>query len=142
MRRSEARSVLTTATQRLQEAARERELAAGTTSRSGRLDHIARDYQALAAESLRVVEFFGPGREQVQTDWGRVYAICDGIRRLEVRQDAELREEIRHELCAHDQRQRDLCATELGELADRVSTDPGMWRIVHSLHDFLHEPAE
>lgn len=142
MRRGEARTVVATAARRLQEAARELEQAAATTTRSGRLAHIARGYQALAVEALRVVESFGPGREQVQTDWARVDAIRDGIRRLEDRQDAELREEIRHDLASHERNREGLLSLGMTDyVAAEIDCNPALQRALREMREFVSTPA-
>ena len=139
MRRSEAWTALVGAARRLQETALELEAAARATSRSGRLDHISRGRQALAAEALRVTDGFGPGRSgETQVNWMRVYAIRDGIDRLEECQRAELREEIRHDLDSHERYRRDMIALDMGDyVRDVVDADPVLQRALRVMTAFV-----
>ncbi|KAF1722649.1 hypothetical protein [Pseudoxanthomonas wuyuanensis] len=139
-RLGEARAVLATAARRLQESARELELAAGTTSRSGRVDHIARGYQALAGEAARVAESFAPWNEPVQTDWTRVDAICDGIRLLEDRQDAEFKAEIVHDLRSFDRNREGLLALGMHDyVASQIDGNPALQRALATMRTYVGE---
>ncbi|WP_203321759.1 hypothetical protein [Pseudoxanthomonas beigongshangi] len=124
------------ATERLQFAAVDLESAANDAGNMHRLAHIARGHLALVAEAQRVVESFRPGRERAQVDWTRVDAVVTGIRRLEDLADAELRDELRHELRAYDERPADLRAAGHGDMADVMATDPVLQRALRTMREY------
>lgn len=125
------------AAERLRFAAADLEQAANETGNLSRLAHIARGHAALVAEAQRVVDSFSPGRDRTQVDWARVDVVVAGIDRLEDRQDAELREELSHELLTHDQKLDDLRAVGLGSLADTVAADPALQRALARMREFV-----
>lgn len=125
------------AAERLQFAAVDLESAANDAGNMHRLAHIARGHLALVAEAQRVVESFRPGGERAQVDWKCVYAICDGIERLEERQYSELHAEIRHDLDAHEQYRRDMIALGMGDyIAERVDADSALQRMLRTMREF------
>lgn len=98
-----------------------------------RVARIARGYQALVAEARRVAATHRPGCHLAQVDWARVDGIADGIRRLQVIDDAEQRQSIRLTLQDHDRQQAQLRVAGLGELAGRIEADPGIQVALHEL---------
>lgn len=112
------------AAERLQVAAEDMAEAANDAGGMPRLAHVARGHMALVAEAHRVVASCRPESERLHVDWTRIDAVVAGIERLEDLDRAELREKLVHNLCAHEQRKRDLRAAGTGKLADRVNSDP------------------
>lgn len=125
------------AAERLQFAAVDLESAANDAGNMHRLAHIARGHLALVAEAQRVVESFRPGGQRAQVDWRRVDAVVTGIQRLEDLDDAELRDELRHEVRAHDQRQADLRAAGLRRLVVGGAAAPGLQRALRTMREFV-----
>lgn len=135
-RRGEIVMELSGATRQLQRVAANLEGDASRTHRSGRTDHIARGFIALADEGRRVVASYGPESYAALPDWSRISAIHEGIRRLESLQETELREEIWQCLRAHDDQRSELRAAGLTELADRVDAHPGIRRALTRMRAF------
>lgn len=125
------------AAERLQFAAVDLESAANDAGNMHRLAHIARGHLALVAEAQRVAESFRPGRERAQVDWKRVDGVVAGIQRLADLADAELRDELRHELRTHEQQLVELRAVRLVKLADRLDGDPSLQRALRTMREFV-----
>ncbi|WP_449467038.1 hypothetical protein [Stenotrophomonas humi] len=98
---------------------------------------IARRHQALAAEARRVAAPNRPGAELAQVDWVRVDGIADGVRRLQVIDGAEQREEMRQVLRGHEQYRRDMIEAGMRDyVTERVDADPAMQRALQQMHEF------
>lgn len=125
------------AAERLQFAAVDLESAANDAGSMHRLAHIARGHLALVAEAQRVVESFRPGGERTQVDWKRVDAVVTGIGHLEDLNDAELRDELGHELRAHDQRLANLRAAGRSDMTVVVAADLVLQRVLRTMREFV-----
>jgi hypothetical protein len=88
-----------------------------------------------------VVASHRPDRELERVDWQRVDTVVAGIERLEERDAAELREELKTDLRDHDQRLADLRASGLGKLADRLERDPRLQRALGAMRAFVEDRA-
>jgi hypothetical protein len=121
----------------LRDHARQLQREARRVSNPWHLERIGRGFEALAAEGRRVFESYGPGRDELIPDWDRINAIHAGVRELERRQEAELRENLAATLRDHDQRQRNLRAAGLAELADRLNTNPALQRALQVMREFV-----
>jgi len=121
----------------LRDHARQLQRSARRVSNPGHLERIGRGFEALAVEGRRVVESHGPGRDELLPDWIKINAIHDGVRELERRHEAELREDLAATLEAHDQRLADLRASGRGALADRLDADPGVQRALAAMRRYV-----
>jgi hypothetical protein len=123
------------AAERLRLAADDLHDSANDAGGMSRLAHVALGHRALAAEALRVLASYRPGRELEQVDWQRVDAVVAGIERLEQRDAAELHEELEVDLRAHDQWLADLRASGSDMQADRIESDPRLQRALRTMRE-------
>lgn len=121
----------------LRDHARQLQREARRVSNPGHLERIGRGFEALAVEGRRVVESHGPGRVELLPDWDRINAIHDGVRELERRQEAEMREDLAATLTAHDRRLADLRAAGLATVADRLDANPALRRALQVMRTFV-----
>jgi hypothetical protein len=126
-----------TAAQRLRVAAEDLEQSATDAGGHPRLAHIGRGYMALALEARRVVDSYRPDRELEQLNWMRVYAVTDGINRLEELHYAELRGELETDLADHYKMLVSLRASGLGKLTDRVDRDSRLQRLLGTMREYV-----
>jgi hypothetical protein len=138
MRTSETVRELIGATRQLRDYAQQLESDARRTPRSGRKEHIARGYLAMAAEAWRVAESYGPVRDALLPDWNRINGIHEGVRRLEAREVAELREEIRHDLRSFDRNREGLLSLGMADyVAAEIDGNPALQCALREMREFV-----